>query len=115
MLAYAEEQLPCYDVHGLELDWMREITCFKEQGRPENVEIINDFMREVNRLRKAAEVKWGHEIQIMCRLPRDYTQSVTYGFDAAAWAKEGLVDAVVVTPRWESNDSAMPCTSGGRL
>jgi len=108
MLAYIEEQFMRYDVHGLELDWMREITCFKEQGRPENVEIINDFMRRVDKLRHMAQEKWGHEIKIMCRLPRDYTQSVIYGFDAAAWAKEGLVNAIVVTPRWESNDSAMP-------
>jgi len=108
MLAYIEEQLMQYDVHGLELDWMREITCFKEQGKPGNVEIMNEFMREVDKLRQDAEQKWGHEIKIMCRLPRDYTQSVAYGFDAAAWAKEGLVDAVVVTPRWETNDSAMP-------
>ena len=108
MLAYTGEQLMRYDVYGLELDWMREITCFKEQGKPENIEIINEFMREVNSIRRAAEKKWGHEIKIMCRLPRDYTQSLLYGFDAAAWACEGLVDAIVVTPRWESNDSAMP-------
>ena len=108
MLAYIEEQLMHYDVHGLELDWMREITCFGEQGRPENIEIINEFMREVDKIRHAAEEKWGHEIAIMCRQPRDYTQALLYGFDAAAWAKDGLVDAVVVTPRWESNDSAMP-------
>jgi len=108
MLDYIEEQLMRYDVYGLELDWMREITCFKEQGRPENIEIINEFMRRADKLRHAAEEKWGHEIQIMCRQPRDYTQALLYGFDAAAWVKEGLVDAVVVTPRWESNDSAMP-------
>ena len=108
MLAYTKEQLMRYDVYGMELDWMREITCFKEQGKPENIEIINEFMREVNRIRQAAEKKWGHEIKIMCRLPRDYTQNLLYGFDAVAWAREGLVDAVVITPRFESNDSAMP-------
>ena len=108
MLAYIAEQLARCDVYGLELDWMREITCFKEQGRPENIEIINGFMRDVDEIRRAAEKAWGHEIKIMCRQPRDYMQSLLYGFDAAAWAKEGLVDAVAVTPRWESNDSAMP-------
>jgi len=108
MLAYIEEQLLRYDVDGLELDWMREITCFKEQGKAENIEIINEFMRQVDEIRQTAQDKWGHEIQIMCRMPRDYTQALLYGFDAAAWAKEGLVEAVVVTPRWESNDSAMP-------
>jgi hypothetical protein len=108
MLAYIEEQLARYDVYGLELDWMREITCFKNQGRPENIEIINAFMRQVDKIRQTAQEKWGHEIKIMCRQPRDYTQALLYGFDAAAWAKEGLADAIVVTPRWESNDSAMP-------
>lgn len=110
MLDYIEEQLLRYDVYGLELDWMREIFCFDylHADNEEIVGIMNDFMRDVNKIVADAEKKWGHDIQISARLTRDLDQSKVYGFDARTWAQEKLVDSITVTPRWATCDSAMP-------
>ena len=62
MLVYTEEQLMRYDVHGLELDWMREIVTFQDilrekakiyawraagpfPGDAQKIEINNDSLR----------------------------------------------------------------------
>ena len=108
LLAYIEEQVNRYDADGVELDWMREMFCFvpgeEEQGR----EILNEFTRQVRRILDAAEKKWGHEMKIMARLPRDPVQAYQDGFDYYTWVREHLVDVLVVTPRWASCDNQMP-------
>lgn len=108
MLDYTREQLLRYDVDGIELDWMREITCFDYNNNPGCAAVMNDYMRETNSIVREAEAKWGHDIQIMARLQRDAEQCFAYGFDAVTWANEKLVDIIVVTPRWATCDSAMP-------
>jgi|GEM_PF-380823 len=110
MLDYTREQLLRYDVYGLELDFMREIYCFdyKNADTDEIVGIMNDYMRKTASIVKEAEEKWGHGIKLAVRLMRDIDQCLVYGFDPLTWCEEGLVDAITVTPRFSSNDSAMP-------
>ncbi len=110
MLDYTKEQLMRYDVDGLELDFMREIYCFdcKNADAEEIVEIMNDYMRQTAKIVAAAEKKWGHDIELSVRMMRDLDQCRIYGFDVLAWCEEKLVDSVTVTPRFSSNDSAMP-------
>lgn len=108
MLDYTREQLMRYDVYGLELDWMREITCFDYNNNPGRAAVMNDFMHDINTIVRESEAKWGHNIQIMARLQRDVEQCLAYGFDAVTWSNEKLVDIIVVTPRWATCDSAMP-------
>ena len=108
MLDYIEEQLDRYDVEGLELDFMREVICFDYLNCPDKVEIMNGFMREVNRITSAAGKKWGHKIKRIVRLPREIDQCLIYGFDPETWVREGLVEHINVTPRWESCDNDMP-------
>ncbi len=42
------------------------------------------------------------------RVPSDPKTALGLGFDAPAWAREGLVDLVVVTPRWATLQFDMP-------
>ncbi len=108
MLDYTAEQLARYDVYGIELDFMREITCFNTKKNQDCAAVMTAFMRDMKAVVDAAGAKWGHTVKIMARLPRDIEQSLAYGFDAAIWAREGLADILVITPRWASCDSAMP-------
>ena len=110
MLDYTKEQLLRYDVDALELDFMREIYCFdyKNENEDEIVEIMNGYMRDTAAIVREAEAKWGHDIELSVRMMRDIDQCRAYGFDVAAWCGQGLVDSVTVTPRFSSNDSAMP-------
>ena len=108
MLDYIEEQINRYDVYGIELDFQREIVCFDYLNTPDCYKIMNDFMRDANKIIKNAEKIHGHEIKICARLQRDIEQNLIYGFDAKTWDEEKLVDIIVVTPRWETSDSDMP-------
>jgi len=109
MLRYIEEQLLRYDVHGIELDFMREIYCFRYLDEDMGVctEIMNGFVRRVKAILSKAEAKFGHPIRLAVRLTRDIDQSLRFGFDARAWAKEDLVDMIVPSPRWGSPDSGI--------
>lgn len=107
-LDYIDEQLYKYDVDGLELDFQREIHCFDYINQPECYKIMNDFIREVKKIiTKHEEIK-GHKIKLGVRLNRDIEQNKVFGFDAVTWDNEKLVDMIVITPRWETNDSDMP-------
>ncbi len=108
MLDYIREQLAHYDVDGLELDFQREIVCFDYVNNPDCHRIMTDFVRQVRGLVEEAAASWGHKIQLGVRLARDIAQNKIYGFDAVAWAQEQLVDVIIVTPRWASNDDDMP-------
>lgn len=110
MLDYTREQLLRYDVFGLELDFMREIYCFDYQNADtdEIVGLMNQYMRDTAAIVKEAEAKWGHDVQLSVRMMRDLDQCRAYGFDPQTWCAEGLVDAICVTPRFSTNDSAMP-------
>lgn len=109
-LNYINEQLFHYDVHGIELDFLREIYCFDYLHKDPNyiVGIMNNFMSEVYNVVLDAETKWGHKINVSVRLPRDLEQAFAFGFDALFWDKNELVDSITISPRWESCDSAMP-------
>ncbi len=108
MLDYLREQLARYDVYGVELDFQREIYCFDYINNPNCHEIMTQFMRDARQIVKVAGESWGHPIQIGVRLGRDLEQNKIFGFDAVTWAKERLIDLVVPTPRWNTNDDEMP-------
>ena len=110
MLRYLEEQVMRYDVHGVELDFQRELYCFNylEEDMDVCTGIMNDFVRSFKCIVKKAEEKFGHPIRIAVRLTRDIDQSLRFGFDARAWAKEGLVDMIVPSPRWSNVDTGIP-------
>lgn len=107
-LDYIREQLDRYDVDGVELDWMREPFCFAPGGEMEGAAILTDFMRAVAALVHEAEARYGHKILLGVRVLRDPQNTLDLGLDVFAWAREGLVDWVVPTPRWETADSDMP-------
>ena len=103
-----EEALETFDVDGLELDWMREIYSVGIGREYEGIAVINAFMREVFARVKEAEKRWGHPIKIGVRLPDTPEKCLRLGFDFFDWVEAGIVDLIVVTPRWSSVDNNMP-------
>ncbi len=108
MLNYIRELVERYDTDGLELDFQRELYCFDYKKNPECYLIMNDFMREARRIVNEAARKKGHDILLMARVSPSIEDSLAYGFDVKTWAAEGLVDAIVPTPRWMHCDSGIP-------
>jgi len=114
-LKLIDEVLERYDVDGVELDWQRELFCFRPGGEYEGIEILNEFTREVKKRVQAAAEKRGHEILLSARVAADPGDSLEMGFDAAAWAREGLIDVLIPTPRWRTCDYDIPVGLWKRL
>jgi len=102
------ETLDRYDVDGLELDFMREPYLFSAGKEAEGAPILTGWMREVRKLAADAADKRGHPIRLGVRVPSRPETALGMGLDAVTWAKEGLIDLLVVTPRWATLEFDMP-------
>ena len=115
MLDTVEEVAMRYDADGMELDWQREVYCFRIGREYEGIEILNRFTRDTRAILDRAEKKWGHPIMLAARTMRDPQMALDNGFDAAQWAREGLIDVLIPTPRWQTTDSDIPVEMWKRL
>lgn len=102
-----------YAADGLEVDWMREPTCFVP-GR-ECTATMTEFMRRVRVIADRASKKHGRRMRVSARVPADPEMAFELGFDVAEWAEKGLVDCITPSPRWRSTDTAMPVALWKRL
>ena len=107
-LSIVGEALERFDVCGIELDFMREIYSLGVGKEYEGTLLINGFMRDVYALAKEAETRWGHPVKIAVRLPDTPEKALRLGFDFFDWVEAGIVDCLIVTPRWASSDNHMP-------
>jgi len=94
-------ELACeYDIDVLELDFLRFHCYFPRESFGKHTEIMTGFLREVRAILAGA----GRPIALMARLPVTPASAFELGFDVAAWAREGLVDAIsagaFLTTQW---------------
>ena len=108
LFALAAEVLSKFDMHGLELDWMREIYSLRIGCEEQGAKLITELMERIRREADKAEKKWGHPIQIAVRLPASPLLCLRLGFDFFEWVDKGLVNLITVTPRWATSDNDMP-------
>ncbi len=108
MLDYLDEQLKAYDAEYVELDFMREAVCFKPGHEDEGREILRGFFREVRRIADRFESLRGHKIKLAIRTYPDPLNDRLSCIDAVGLAREGLVDLVTPTGRFQSNVDNMP-------
>jgi hypothetical protein len=102
------ETLTRYDVDGLELDFMREPFLFSKGQEQQGRTLLTAWVREIRKLTDEAAERHGHEVKLGVRVPSSPETALGLGFDAPAWAREGLVDLVVVAPRWATLQFDMP-------
>lgn len=102
------ETLQRYDSDGLELDFMREPYLFRIGAEAEGAKILQAWLHEIRLLVDDARARRGHPIRIGVRVPSHIEVAQSWGLDAVAWAKEGLVDLVVAAPRWATLEYDMP-------
>jgi len=107
-LSLVEELAGRYDFDGLELDWMRFGFHFRPGFEQEGLPILTEFTREVRRILDGAERRRGHRIRLGARVPTRPATALGLGMDAVGWAREGLLDMLVVTPFWASCETDMP-------
>lgn len=108
MLAYIDECIDRYDVDGIELDFMREQFCFCVGGEYKGIEIMNQFIRNVHFIIEKYINKRNKNILLSVRIPRSPEDCLYMGFDAVNWAKEGIVNIIIASPRWCPTDNDIP-------
>ena len=107
-MALVKETLQRYDTDGLELDFMREPYLFSKGEEQAGAEILTSWLRDVRALVDQAASRHGHPIKLGVRVTSDPETALGLGLDAPTWAKEGLVDLVVATPRWRTMHFDIP-------
>lgn len=107
-VALIRETLDRYDIDGLELDFMREPYLFSAGEESEGAVILTKWMRDVRKEIDAVAAERGHPIRLGVRVPSRPLVASGLGLDAVDWAKEGLLDLLVVTPRWATLEFDMP-------
>lgn len=110
MLAYINEMVNRYDVYGIELDFLREHSCFKFGSEYEGRKILTEFMQQIKEIVEDAAVKYGHKVKTLVRCPNEPRIALEWGFDVVEWAKKGLVDVIVPSPNWITTDNDAPLT-----
>ncbi len=108
MLTAINDGLNNYDTYGIELDYQREMKLFSIGGEYRGLDILNDFMRQVDDLVKIYEEKYGHEIKIGVRVAPDIQTCYDHGLDVLTWAAEDIIDLVIPTGRYESLTNDTP-------
>ena len=107
-MSIISETLEMYDIDGLELDFMREPYLFSAGREAEGAAILTGWLREVRGRAAAAAAKLGHPVRLGVRVPSRPETAAGMGLDAEAWAREGLIDLLVPTPRWATLEFDMP-------
>lgn len=97
-----------YDFDGLELDWMRFGYHFRPGHEREGAALLTEFTAEVRRILDQWQQKRGHRIRLGARVASRPESALGLGMDAAAWARRGLVDLLVITPFWATIEPDMP-------
>ncbi|MBR4654973.1 MAG: family 10 glycosylhydrolase [Kiritimatiellae bacterium] len=95
-IGYIRELLDKYDVDGLELDWMRFPYHLAPGREWEDSHYLTEVVREARIAAEAAAKRLGHPVKIGCRVTTSYDAALKIGTDPVQWAKERLIDWLVV-------------------
>lgn len=106
--ALIQETLERYDVDGLELDLMREPYLFSPGDELQGAKILTAWLREIRAMVDRSAARRGHAIGLGVRVPSHPRTALAFGLDATTWAREELIDLLVVTPRWATLEFDMP-------
>lgn len=82
-----------YDLDGVELDWLRYPSFFRDGEVV--VETLNKFVREVHSILEAAAKQRGHSLRLVCRVPDSPDKARAVGLDVEVWLNAGWIDAVI--------------------
>jgi len=107
-MALVREVAGRYDLDGLELDFTRHFWLLRPGRGVADQPVITRFVRETRQVLDAQQERRGHRIHLAAVVPPTERSSRWLGMDAVLWAREGLVDYVMPSPRWASVVFEMP-------
>lgn len=98
--AMIEEVCHEYDVDGVELDYFRQLTCFKKQawGEPldqADCDMMTDLLRRVRAMMDQVGAKKGRPLLLAVRVPDSVEFAQALGLDLMTWLGDELIDIMV--------------------
>ncbi len=106
-LAELRECCQRYPIDGLDLDFQRFPIYFPQDAGSEQVETMTAWMREVRAMTRAVGKERGRPLKLSARILARPEQNLGIGLDPVAWAREDLVDFLVVS-HYLRNDFPLP-------
>jgi len=106
-LAQLRELCERYDIDGLDLDFQRFPMYFKPGEESRHIETMTEWMRQVRAMTREVAAKRGRPLLLSARIMARPEQNRAIGLDPLTWAREGLVDFVVVS-HYLRNDFYLP-------
>ena len=107
-MALIRELAERYDFDGLELDWMRFGFHFKPGSERKGAALLTEFTADVRTLLDEWQERRGHRIHLGARVPSRPQTALGLGMDTITWARNGLLDMLVITPFWATAETDMP-------
>ncbi|MDA3959368.1 MAG: hypothetical protein PF961_01155 [Planctomycetota bacterium] len=102
--ALIDELCDRYDLDGLELDWVRWVRHSKPGHERIVAAQLTRVMQHARAATERAAQRLGHPVGLGARLPADLASCVHLGYDLPTWAKEGLLDHIVLAPFFQQCD-----------
>lgn len=87
-----------FDADAVELDFMRFPVYFPAGAGPECAPLMTEFVGQARQIARDAGAQRGRPLELGIRLPVEMKGARYLGFDAATYARDGLVDFITVTP-----------------
>jgi len=90
-----------YDIDGIELDFFRQLICFKKRAWDEPMEqadcdMMTDLLRRLRTMMDQIGSQRGRPLLISVRVPDSVEYCKQLGFDLATWLRDDLIDIMVV-------------------
>lgn len=114
-MALVREVAERYDMDGFEMDFTRHFHFFQPHRGIADQPVMTRFVREAREILDHHAKARGRSARLCVKVPGEERTARWLGMDAVAWAREGLVDYVVPTPRWQSVDFGIAVDEWKRL
>jgi hypothetical protein len=134
-LAYRffEEVCENYDIDGVEMDFLRDLTCFKRHAMgsdatQDECDMMTELIRRIREMTERVGLKRGKPILISVRVPDSVGYCKAAGLDIVRWMADGLIDMLVAAGYYQLNPwevsvrlghrygvSVYPCLSESRI
>ena len=105
-LSIIREVAEHYDFDGVHLDFLRHTPLLPPGKQWENRQHLTRFMRDVRSLLQSQAAKRGRPFMLAARVPDSVEGCRTDGLDIETWAREGLVDVLILGTRTINVDVA---------
>lgn len=106
MLSYITEVVERYDMDGLELDFTREGFLFAPGREKAGKAALEALLTDIRAL--CSRQPHGRPIRINALVNGSPSTCLAYGIDPGRWARLGLIDSLVVLPRWDTINTDYP-------